>query len=686
MPASQHQPAWQLVMARRLAIVGGVFAVCVVAIVVRLVILQVVQDHWLVERSRGQREDVVEVFAQRGEILDRTGRILATSVGWSDVWVKRAKVTSPVKAAAALCGALGDCDTAEQARIANQLTRNVAKDSTKDTRQIRIRRQVDPEQARRLAALEMDGLSLSPAPHRCYPNRELAAHVLGFVGVEHNGQGGVEAAYDATLKGTPGKLLLKMDGGSKERKPFSRGGTPPVPGRTLELTIDANIQYVAEQALHDAVIAHQALGGSLIVMVPQTGAILALANEPTFNPNNIKLVPAPARINRAVQETYEPGSTFKIVTASAAIEEKLFRPTDMIDTGDGVIRFGSRTIPEFKNHRYGTLSFTDVIVKSSNVGAVKIGLRVGPDLISRYVERFGFGTRELRRELPGESRGQVFPASDLTESALASVSMGYQVGVTPLQMAVAASVVANEGELVEPHIVRAVIDGNSRHVVPRTVRHRVISRETASEITTMMEQVVERGTAQAVKKGLTGFTVAGKTGTATKVINRRYVQTDNVASFVGFVPSRNPALTIIVVIDTPRIPAHASGGVVAAPVFGRVADAALRYLGVPPTVNAMPPVLVPRADIGRTLTVSNGPATVTIVPAVAPVGAGQLVLPDVRGLAGRDALRVLSRIGITPHMTGDGFVVEQDPAPGTPVDFGAACRVVLARAIPGIQQ
>ena len=188
-----------------------------------------------------------------------------------------------------------------------------------------------------------------------------------------------------------------------------------MPGQTIELTIDANIQHLAEQALRDAVREHKAFGGSVVVMVPETGEILALANEPTFNPN-LKLTDTDreARNNRAVQDTYEPGSTFKIVTASAALEEKLFRPTDMIDTGDGVIRFGSRVIAEFKNHQYGTLSFTDVIVKSSNVGAIKIGLQVGPERISRYMERFGFGTRVLRRELPGESRGQVFPASDLT--------------------------------------------------------------------------------------------------------------------------------------------------------------------------------------------------------------------------------------------------------------------------------
>jgi cell division protein FtsI/penicillin-binding protein 2 len=410
-----------------------------------------------------------------------------------------------------------------------------------------------------------------------------------------------------------------------------------------------------------------------------TGEILALASEPSFNPNDYGLAPAESRRNRAVQDIYEPGSTFKLVTASAALEEKTMSPTDLIDTGGGHIAIGpKRIVKEDKGHDYGTLSFTDVIVRSSNVGAIKIGFRLGAERLGRYVQRFGFGTR-LSPDFPGENAGIVWQPSQWSDGALASVSMGYQIGVTPLQMASAASTVANGGELVQPRIVRAVINDDRRMLVPRKVIRRVTSPETAAEMTSIMEAVVERGTGRVVRDRLPDFTVAGKTGTAYKVQGGQYLKKDFIVSFVGFVPSRKPALTILVVIDSPHGPNPPYGAAVSAPIFVRIADAALRYLGVQPTINPAPPVLVTRHQPGNPINVAGPAVPLTIIPAARPSAVGQIVLPELRGLSGREALRVLARLGITPRMAGEGVVIDQDPPAGTTLDTGGSCRLALGR-------
>jgi cell division protein FtsI/penicillin-binding protein 2 len=376
-----------------------------------------------------------------------------------------------------------------------------------------------------------------------------------------------------------------------------------------------------------------------------------------------------------VQDLYEPGSTFKIVTASAALEEGVVEPSDRIDVSAGLIRFGSRVIND--DRRNGVLSFEDVIVKSSNVGAIKVGLRLGPERLSAYVRQFGFG-RSLSPDFRGENPGIVWDASKLNDSALASVSMGYQVGVTPLQMAAAVSVVANGGSLIEPRVVRAVVRDGERVQVPHKVLGRVISANTAAELTGIMEAVVDRGTAQRAQ--VPGFTVAGKTGTASKVVDGRYSRSDYNVSFAGFVPSRKPMFTITVVIDTPRATA-AYGGVVAAPIFQRIADAALRHYGVPPTVNPPPAILADRNNEVRELpaTTVAGSRNV-IVDAVSTRNA--TVVPDLTGLGARDALRALAALGIEAELRGNGVVVAQDPEPGSPVRRGVSGALWLARQMP----
>lgn len=687
MPQHSEPRSWRQTAGPRLWVVGVLLSVWAVAVFVRLVDLQIVRHAALEARGRSQQQRRVREPAQRGDIVDRRGRPLASTVQDHTLSVDPTKVENPEQAVARLCDALGDCTADERASLVKRV-----RGSSREWEP--VREWVSEEQARRVAALEklpagrvakkpgvrkepMPGVLLDTKPRRYYPHKELAASVLGYVGVDNEGQAGLERKYNEALTGQPGEFLVQRDG-ARER--FSRVGEPAVPGQSIELTIDAVLQARVERELRAAVEENRALGGCAIVMDPVTGEILAMASVPTFDPNAYRRVPWEYRFNRAVQGVYEPGSTFKIVTASAALEEKVTRPATLIDTGNGTIRIGSRVIDEAEGHRYGVISFSDVIVKSSNVGAVKVGLDLGGERLGRHIERFGFGTK-LSPDFMGESRGQVPRSSHWTDSTLASVAMGYEINVTPLQMATAASAVANGGELVMPRIVRAVVTGDRRAPVPRKVIGRATSPETAAELTSMMEGVVAHGTAKGAALG--DFTVAGKTGTTSKVVDHHYSKTDYNVSFVGFVPSRQPALTVLVVIDTPRGPNPAYGGAVAAPVFRRIAEASLRLLGVTPTLNPAPPVLLARYDAKAPARTGGSAAPVTIVPASAPATAGQIVLPELRGLSGREALHILVRLGVTPRVAGEGVVIEQDPRPGSPVEPGGACRITLGRLVPG---
>jgi cell division protein FtsI (penicillin-binding protein 3) len=435
--------------------------------------------------------------------------------------------------------------------------------------------------------------------------------------------------------------------------------------------MDRVIQHITERELHDAVVLHRAAGGTAVVMDPRTGEILAMANEPTFNPNSYALARDEDRVNLAVQAPYEPGSTFKMVTASAAVEEQAFRMDELIDVSAGAIRIGPRTIKDV--HASGVLNFMDVIVKSSNVGAIKIGLRLGPERLGRYIRRFGFGTK-VCPDVRGETAGIVADPARWSDSTLASVSMGYEVGVTPLQMAAAVSSVANGGHFVQPRLVRALRVGTTRTEVTPLELRRTVTSETAAELLAIMEQVVQRGTGTTA--AIPGYTVAGKTGTAAKIIGGRYSKTDYHSSFVGFVPSRNPALAIIVVIDSPRVGGF-YGGVVAAPVFKKIAEPALRYLGVPQTLNPIPPIIV-NASVAAAIPTMT-PTTSRVSASRIDVVTGSPVVPDVRGLGAREAVQRLARFGLVSRLTGDGVVVDQDPIPGTPLEPGTVCRLWLDR-------
>jgi cell division protein FtsI (penicillin-binding protein 3) len=653
---------WRQALRRRLLAVTALFFVWGVIIEARLVYLQVYRHDDYMARAESQQSRTIEIPAPRGDLLDRSGRVLAYSVPADSVYVVPSEIPEADRArvVAALCGALDSCDDAFRGSLAEKLRKKRAF--------AWVRRQVTPEEKRRVEALGIDAVDFIKESRRFYPNATVAAHALGYVSLDHAGLGGVELSYDKVIRGTPGKSLVQADA---RHKVFSSTERPPQAGASVELTIDRNLQFVVERELKAAIATHRAQGGAVVMMDPWTGEILAMANEPTFNPNAVSLSEPIALRNRAIEDTYEPGSTFKTVTASAALEEGVARPGDMFDTSPGFIRIGNWRVVR-DTHPNGLLSFSDVIVKSSNVGAIKVGFKLGGERLGRYVRRFGFGQR-LLPDLRGESPGIVWPK--FNESALASVSMGYQVGVTPLQMAAAVSSVANGGQLMEPHLVRAVIRNGQRTSVPPKVLRRTIAPDTAATLTTIMEGVVERGTGRTAQ--IEGYTIAGKTGTAAKLVDGVYSKQKYNASFVGFFPSRKPRYTIIVVIDSPSTGPY-YGGLVAAPVFKKIGEAVVALDGVPRSIGAPETVLVARQPEGPARHASQ--TIHDVRPDITNVPPG--TLPDVRGLSMREALKLLVKVGVRARVSGDGFVVGQSPEAGTPLVATPECELLLARVPP----
>lgn len=664
-PGQAFEESWRGDMKRRVVVVVGLLALWAIALEARFINLQVFQHKFLLSEADNRQQRLLDDKAKRGEIVDRNGQILAYSVDADTIFAVPTEIKHPQDTVSALCAAFGDCSAGERAELLSRLSAKRAF--------AYVRRQIAPDVAARVAELKLVGIGFRQETKRFYPKKELAAHVLGFVNLDSAGLGGVEAAFGKYIKGADGKSLVQVD--SQGRTVQSRVQTPSTPGATVELTIDQYVQYIAERELAAGVQKFNAKGGTAIVMDPQTGEILAEASYPTFNPNfPQRVTSADDRKNRAVVDTYEPGSTFKIVTASAAFEEGVFKVDEIIDCNPGVITIpGRKPIREAKGHNYGAISFEDVIVRSSNVGAIKIGLRVGAERLERYIRRFGFG-QTVGNELGGESRGQVAPLSQLNESSLASMSMGYEVGVTPLQMVAAISAVANGGTLYAPHVVRAVVQNGQRTAVPIKPIRRAISENTAATLTTIMEQVVvgDHGTGKLAQ--VDGYQVAGKTGTAAKVVNGRYSTSEYNVSFAGFVPSRNPRLAILVVIDTPRN-GSAYGGSVAAPIFKNIAEASLRQLGVPRSLNPVPPLLINMSATAINMPVVNAP-----VAAIVTDASGESLVPDVRGLSAREALRVLGRAGLTTRVAGDGIVTTQMPEAGAPLERGSVIALQLKRS------
>ncbi|MBK5296283.1 MAG: transpeptidase family protein [Vicinamibacteria bacterium] len=654
-----HPDAWRATVRRRLVVVAVIFATWSAAVQARLVWLQVHEHDHFVQKAERQQSRTLTLPAMRGTITDREGRMLATSADADTVFAVPTEIDDPSTTARKLCQVLVGCPSSkdQNAQLVERLSKRRAFTY--------VKRHVSPEEAAAVVALKLDGVGLRKESRRFYPMRELMAGVLGYVGFDNKGLAGIEQQYNDIIRGKDGQALVYTDA---KRHAFDSVNVPPTAGSSIELTIDAALQHVVERELARGVAEHRAASGVAIVMDPWTGEVLAMASVPTFNPNTFSEANEDDRRNLGVTYIYEPGSTFKTFTASAVLQERLLTPESPIDCAPGYITIGSRRVND--THRYGVLSFTDVIIKSSNVGAIKAGFRVGTEQMQRYVRRFGFGTR-LSPDLPGEQAGIVW--NELNASALASVSMGYQIGVTPLQMATAVSSIANGGQLMRPRLVRAFWNGGTRRAVAPEVIRRTVTPETAATLTTIMEGVVDRGTAKTAR--IEGYTIAAKTGTAAKLDNGAYSKQKYNSSIVGFFPSRKPAITVIVVIDTPRVGGY-YGGVVAGPVFKHIVEAAIQHIGLPRTINPEQPVMVARHAAQPVTPVAYGPG------AVLPAGAASSrdgVMPDLRGLSARTAVRTLARAGFTPRLAGQGVVTAQDPMAGTPLDPGTSVRLWLDR-------
>ncbi len=661
---------WRRVVRGRVLVAGVVLAIWTVGIEARLIYLQVIDHERLVGRANQQKDRTQTLVPKRGEILDRNGQVLAYSVDADTIYAIPNQIEDPTDVALALCAALDACGDIERLKLTELLgeKRDFAY----------VKRLASLEEARRVAALGLQGVGFLQVNRRYYPNRELGAHVLGYVGIDNQGLSGIESTYDEDISGTPGQVLIQID---ERKRAFSRVERSPTPGATLELTIDKYLQHIVERELKAGIDAYGADAGTVVMLDPKTGEVLALASEPSFNPNVFSDSTIDERRNRAIQDIYEPGSTFKVVTASAALEEQVVERDEIFDVSAGSITVGGDVIPDF--HRYGELSFTDVMVKSSNVGAIEVGFRLGQERFSRYVRRFGFG-QSLSPDFPSENRGLVGDPSKLSMRGLASMAMGYQVAVTPLQMAAAIGAVANGGELISPRVVRSIRQNGVREVSEQRVIRRAISVDTAAELTEIMEEIVRRGTGRRAQ--VPGYSVAGKTGTAEKLIDGRYSHYDHNASFVGFAPSNDPRLVMLVMIDTPRsaiingVRQRAyTGGLVAAPIFQRIAEASLRHLSVPPNVHPEVPVIV-----NRHLPVGESKSVLTAVSFSATEEKDQetidfSVMPDLRGLSARQAMKVAGKFDLRIEFIGNGVVGWQEPLPGAEIESGSTTKAWLDR-------
>jgi len=560
------------------------------AIGCRLAWLQVVRRSEFAERAMKQQQRTFEVAPRRGVLYDRNLRELAMTVLVDSIYAVPSELGDNRADDAALLAKIVHTDPLDRFTTEQQIdarfnaSRNFAW----------VARKVDPETARRVKELNLKGIYLQKEFKRFYPNGDLAAHVLGYVGTDDNGLGGLERNFDDELHGTPGHVLTAVDA---KRHVMGSEETDPMPGENLVLSIDANIQYMAERALDAQVAKTQALHGTVVVQDPHTGQILALAVSPRFNPNDSRHLDADSLTNLAVSDVYEPGSTFKLVTYSAALDGAGVEPTDMVDCQGGSMTMYGRTLHDDKSDHFGVITVQQALEHSSDVGAAKMALKLGPDKFYSYIKGFGFGDRS-GIELPSETRGLLQPPRKWGSTSILSMAIGQEIGVTPVQLVSMVSAIANGGVYLPPHVLLQSTDemkGDPRlqpaafrpsFQLPATLpdgSHRVIKELTAAKMRAMMQGIVVEGTGKLA--ALNGYSSAGKTGTAEKIdpATRTYSHTKLVASFAGFAPVSAPAISIAVVIDTPTAGGESMhyGGAASAPVFAEVAQEVLEYLGVP---------------------------------------------------------------------------------------------------------
>ncbi len=671
----------------RLLIIAGVAFLWMGAVFGRLTYLQLFRHSDYLARALRQQQRSFEITPERGAIYDRSGRPLAMSVPVDSAFGVPAEIADEHLAARLLSGVVGVPQEVLEARF----------ESSRSF--VWISRKLPPEKADAINKLNLKGVYLQKENQRFYPKRDLAAHVLGFVDVDEKGLIGIERELDSEIRGKSERIVVMAD--AKQRW-FDGGEAKRERGASVVLTLDEKIQYIAERELGAAMTKTRSLAGTVIVMNPNTGEILALANWPKFNPNKAGDAPSENWMNRAVSAIYEPGSTFKLITLAAALDQGITRPDEVFDCENGAVYISGHRI---RDHLpFGMLTVSDILAKSSDVGAIKIALRLGAPRFYDYVRAFGFGSL-TGVELPYESRGRVEPL-DWKPVSTAAISMGQEVGVTPIQLVTAVSAIANGGLLYKPRIIAELRRGEkvlpAEDALATAEPKRVIRAETAATLRQLMEGVVLHGTGPAAR--LDGWTSAGKTGTGQKIdpSTGRYSPTQFFASFTGFAPINNPAVTILVSLDSP-VGLH-EGGQVAAPVFKRIAEQVLPYLDVPRDV-PLNPKLIETAYMKRAsedisaledsstidfsgqpdpppaasqITKPNGREQSSAAKPVLTVAVdqgGDIEVPDFSGKTMREVTDIALRLGLEPVLVGSNLATNQTPAPGAKVRRGARITV-----------
>jgi cell division protein FtsI (penicillin-binding protein 3) len=638
----------------RIRFVGGVFAFFFLATSARAFYLQVIKREQLEKMAERQHQKTVQLTPARGAISDANNAPLAVSIEMDSCFAEPRNIEDPKNVAAKLAPLL--------VMPAGQLEKKL----TGSKGFVWLQRQLTPETAAKVRQLDIDGIGFVKESKRFYPNLEMAASVIGFTGVDPEGLEGIERKYNATIMGSTGYLITERDALGRDialKGSVIKGASK---GHNATLTIDKNIQYLAEKELAKAVNDSGAKNGIALVMEPETGKVLAMANYPSFNPNVYHKYSQALLRNRSIADSFEPGSTFKIFLLAAALEEGIVSPKDTFDCEMGSFNIGGRTIHD--THRYGRISVAEILKYSSNIGAAKIGSRLGSERLYRYLKGFGFGEKS-GVDLPAETSGNLRDRNQWFAVDLANIAFGQGVSATALQIATAVSAVANGGTVMKPYLVQKITDaeGNTIQETAPQPRQRVISAATAKTIAGMMEGVTGEG-GTGTNAAVDGYRVAGKTGTAQKVdpLTRGYSANKRTASFVGFVPVENPRLTILVVIDEPKTSPY--GGVVAAPAFSAIAQQALCYLKVTPDGKMKNAQAKNDGKQSGSCSVAERKVDPEVLAAAAegPVvdAAEGLVMPDFRGRSMREVLRGMEKRRLNVRLIGSGKVVEQHPLPG----------------------
>lgn len=675
----------------RLMIVAALLAVWTGAAFGRLAYLQLFRYSDFLARAERQQQHIVEISPKRADILDRNLQELAMSASVDSCFAVPSEIADPALVAQLLAPVLNTSTDDIQTRLAGSHSF------------VWLARKLSPATAARIEELNLRGIYFQKEDQRFYPKRDLAAPVLGYVDLDEKGIGGIEYELDSSIRSKPGRMMILADAHSRW---FDSTEKKPADGASVILTLDENIQFIVERELAAAIRQTHAMAGTVIVQDPSNGEILGMASWPTFNPNAPGDSKPEARMNRAVGALYEPGSVFKIVTLSAAIDQGLVKPDDVVDCQMGAIYIAGHRIRDHK--AYGNLTVAQILMYSSDVGAIKVGLRLGAPKFYDYIKAYGFGSL-TGIDLPGENRGLLRRLENWTPVSVGSISMGQEIGVTPVQIVTAMSVIANGGLLYRPHVVHALRQASQETDPEQPAPRRVIQPTTAATMRAMLEGVVLNGTGKMAQ--LDGYTSAGKTGTAQKIdpATGRYSATQLIASFVGFAPINNPALTILVQLDSPVGPHE--GGSVAAPVFKRIAEQVLAYRNVPRdlpvTTKALragrnakssKPDLADIADFDPAQTENadafSAPASTdptatatTMAPAAAAesptveIAEGTTIpVPNLEGKTVREVIEICERLGVNPVLVGNGIVQEQEPEAGAALRRGGSLMVHFGRA------